>query len=308
MKKKDKIYVAGHTGLAGSALVRALKSKGYSNLLTIPSSGLDLIDQKATRDFFLEEKPDYVFMVAGKSGSIVSNSSYPAEYIYENLMIGANVIDSAYKAKVKKLLYIGCSCLYPKICLQPMKESYLFTGPFEVTNEAFSTAKLAGLKMCQAYRRQYKARFISCISDTLYGLKDKFGLEDSHVISALIPRFHKARVKNEKEVIIWGSGNAKRGFLYVDDFADACIFLMLNHDSPEPINIGSGEGTAISELAEAIKRATGFKGKLKFDSSKPEGAKEKYLDTSSLKTLGWKSKTTLKQGLAETYQWYLRNI
>lgn len=305
MRKTDKIYIAGHTGLVGSALVRRLEKDGYTNLITKTHSELDLNDEKAVKDFFEGEKPDYVFLAAGKVGGIVANDTHPAGFIYENLKIQTNVIHSSWETKVKKLLYLGCSCLYPRNCSQPMREEYLLTGPFEPTNEAYSVAKLAGLKMCQAYNHQYKTSFICCIAENLYGPNDKLDLENSHVIPAMIMKFHSAKVKKEPNVVIWGSGKPRRGFLYVDDLVGACLFLMKNYNSSEIINVGSGVDISIRELAEIIKEIVGFTGEIKFDTTKPNGMPKKLLDSSKISFLGWRSKTSLKEGLEKTYRWWL---
>lgn len=305
MRKEDKIYIAGHTGLVGSSLTQQLQKDGYANLVTRKHPELDLADEKAVQDFFAQEKPDYVFLAAGKVSGIIANDIYPAEFIYENLKIQTNVIHYSYKFGVKKLLYIGCSCLYPRDCPQPMKEEYLLTGPFEPTNEAYSVAKLAGLKMCQAYNKQYKTNFICCIAENLFGPNDKFDLENSHVIPALIKKFHRAKIEKKIRVTIWGTGKPRRGFLYVDDLADACLFLMKNYNSSEIINIGSGVDVSIRKLAELIREIVDFTGNIEFDTTKPDGALKKMLDDTRLKSLGWQPKVSLKQGLIETYSWYL---
>lgn len=307
MRKDSKIYIAGHTGLVGSALVSRLQRDSFTNLILASSSELDLACEEEVKGFFDREKPEYVFIAAGKSGGITANGTYPAEFIYKNIKIQCNIIHSAYISGVKKLLFIGCSCLYPKDCPQPAKEEYLLTGPFEPTNEAFSVAKLAGLKMCQAYNKQYNTNYISCIADTLYGPNDRFNSEDSHVIPALISRFHKAKVEGQSYIIIWGSGRPRRGFLYIDEFADACIFLMEKYNSSEPINVGMGNNISILELSHLVKEIVGFKGETRFDPTKPDGVSRKFLDTSHINALGWRARTLLKEGLSETYRWYLQN-
>lgn len=306
MNKNSKIYIAGHTGLVGSAITCRLIKDGYVNLVTVPSRELNLLDEKAVIDFFNKEKPEYVFFAAGRVGGIVANDTYSGEFIYENLKIQCNILHSAYKIDVRKLLWLGCSCLYPKDCPQPIKEKYLLTGPFEPTNEAYSTAKIAGLKMCQAYRRQYKTDFICGISDNLYGPNDNFNSGDSHVIPALIKRFHTAKINGESSVTIWGSGKPRRGFLYVDDLADACIFLMLNYNSIESINIGQGSDVSISELAKTIQDVVNFKGSIQFDSTKPDGMPRKFLDTTNINSLGWRPKKSFREGLEDTYKWYIQ--
>lgn len=305
MKFTDRIYIAGHTGLLGSALVNRLLKEGYGSLILKTKEELDLRVAGAVEKTFKEEKPDYVFLAAGKSGGIISNSRYPAEYIYENLMIHSNIIHFAWKFNVKKLIYIGCSCLYPRNSLQPMKEEYLLTGPFESTNEPYSVAKLAALKMCQAYNKQYKTNFISCISGNLFGTNDNFDLIDAHVIPALIMKFHIAKLKSEQNVIIWGTGKPKREFVYAHDLADACLFLMNDYDSDEVINIGSSDILSIKEIAEMLKGIVGFKGELIFDLNKPDGMPEKILDSTRIMKLGWKPSTGIRRGLEETYNWFL---
>lgn len=308
MRKDDKIYVAGHTGLVGSALMGRLKKDGFTNLLTKTLSELNLTDQQAVSTFFEGEKPEYVFLSAGKVGGIIANNTYPAEFIYENLMIQCNVIHSAWKANVKKLLFLGCACMYPRDCAQPMKEEYLLSAPIEPTNESYSIAKIAGLKMCQSYNRQYKTNFISCITTNLFGPNESFDLQTSHVIPALIRKFHEAKVKKELYVTIWGTGKPIREFMYVDDIVDACIFLMENYNDSEFINIGTGVEISISELAGLIREVVGFKGDIKFDVSKPDGTPRKSLDSTRLNSLGWRSKVDLKTGIKNTYHWYLQYL
>lgn len=307
MKKNDKIYIAGHTGLVGSSLIRHLKRKGYNNIIFKSKSELNLQKEEEVEKFLKEEKPDCIYLTAGRVGGISANVNYPAEFIYENLKIHCNVIHNAYKTGVKKLLYFGCSCLYPAGCPQPVKEEYLLTGRFEPTNEAYSVAKLAGLKMCQAYNHQYGTNFICCVADNIYGPNDNFNMEDSHVIPALIMKFHNAKVKKNPEVTIWGTGKPRRGFLYIDDLSEASIFLMLNYNSSKIVNIGSGVDVSIRELSEIIKVVVGFTGKIKFDTGKPDGMLKKGLDVQKLNSLGWCAKTTLNDGLINTYNWYLQN-
>lgn len=307
MDKDSKIYVAGHTGLVGSAIVRNLQSKGYTNIITRTHKELDLTNQEAVRKFFEEERPEYVFLAAAKVGGIRANSTYPADFIYENLMIECNVIKAAHDYKVKKLLFLGSSCIYPKMAPQPIKEEYLLSGYLEPTNEAYAIAKIAGLKMCQYFKRQYGDNFISCMPTNLYGPNDNFDLENSHVIPALIRKFHEAKIENKPYVEIWGTGTPRREFLYVDDMADACVFLMENYDGEETVNVGTGKDVTIRELAEIISKVVGYKGELKFDTSKPDGTPRKLLDVSKLNELGWKYKVELVDGIRKTYEWFLEN-
>jgi GDP-L-fucose synthase len=307
MRKDEKIFITGHTGLIGSALLCKLKEEGYSNLLFRTRNELDLGHEKVVADFFEIEKPDYVFLAAGKSGGIFANSNFPAELIYENIRIESNVIHYAYKVGVKKLLYIGCSCLYPQNCPQPMKEDYLLTGLFEPTNEMFSIAKLTGLKLCQAYNRQYNTNFICCITENLFGPNDKFDSKWGHVIPALIEKFHKAKIKKNDNIVVWGTGEPKRSFVYIEDAADALIFLMENYNSTEYINIGANLEISIAELASLIKNIVGFEGEIIFDASKPNGMPRKILDIERFLRLGWRPQFSLTQGIKKTYDWYLRN-
>lgn len=303
MKKKSSIYVAGHKGLVGSAIVKKLKLQGYKNIITRTHKELDLVDKKKVESFFAKEKPEFVFLAAAKVGGIYANNTYPAEFIYQNLMIQTNVIDLSYKYGVKKLLFLASSCIYPKTCKQPIKEEYLFTGPIELTNEAFAVAKLAGIKMCQAYNRQYGTNFISVIAANVYGVNDRFD-ENAHVISSLIKNFHEAKVKGQQAVTIWGSGRPKRDFLYVDDLADACLFLIKNYNSSEIINVGTGIETSIKELAGLVRQITGFKGKVIYDTTKPDGNPRRFLDSSKINVLGWGPNVVLNKGLRLTYDWY----
>ena len=307
MDLSSKIYVAGHRGLVGSAIVRVLQKQGFDNLVLRAHSELDLLDQKAVADFFQKEKPEYVFLAAAKVGGILANKTYPADFIYQNLQVQDNVIHNSYLHGVKKLLFLGSSCIYPRNCPQPIKEEYLLTGPLEPTNEPYAIAKIAGIKMCQSYNRQYGANFISVMPTNLYGPNDNFDLENSHVLPALIRKFHEAKINNQNEVAVWGTGTAKREFLHVDDLADTCVFLMQNYNDSEIINIGTGEDISIKDLAEIIKEITGFAGEIIWDTSKPDGTPRKLLDVSRLHNLGWKHKINLVEGLRTTYEWYRHN-
>ena len=310
MQPGDKIYVAGHRGLVGSALVRNLQAKGYGNIVTRTHAELDLTDQAAVRRFFVEEKPDHVFLAAAKVGGILANNTYPADFIYQNLMIQSNIIHAAYQNGAKKLLFLGSSCIYPKLAPQPMREDYLLTGPLEPTNEPYGVAKIAGIKMCGAYNRQYGTNYISVMPTNLYGPGDNYDLNSSHVMPALIRKMHEARLRGDREVEVWGSGTPRREFLYSDDMADACVFLMENHDARatgEFVNIGVGHDITIRQLAEFAAKTVGFAGELAFDTSKPDGAPQKLLDVSRLSALGWRAKTTLEQGMALAYQDFLRH-
>ena len=304
MDKNAKIYIAGHRGLVGSAIVRKLQSLGYTNFLTRTSRELDLRSQAAVAEFFEQEKPDYVFLAAAKVGGIMANSTYGAEFIYDNIMIQTNIIHNSYKNGVKKLLFLGSSCIYPKFAPQPMKEEYLLTGELEPTNEPYAIAKITGIKMCQAYNRQYGTNYISVMPTNLYGPNDNFDLETSHVLPAMIRKFHEAKVNNSPEVVLWGTGSPKREFLHVDDLADACIFLMNNYTDPGIVNIGTGEDLTIKELAEMIKDIVGFEGKITWDSSKPDGTPRKLLDVSRLNRLGWKVKIEFEEGIYSVYEWF----
>jgi len=307
MKKESLIYVAGHESFLGAALVRKLRGLGYDNLLLCKEKEENFLRQGQIKEFFDKNAPEYVFLSKEKSGGILVNSSYPAEFIYENLSVQTNAIDAAYKSKVKKLLFFGSSCTYPKMCPQPMKEEYLLTGSPESTSEAYAIAKIAGIKMCQAYNKQYGTKFISIIPANLFGPGDDFDLETSHVLPALIRKFHAAKISNLKQVAIWGSGSPKREFLYVDDFADACIFLMNTYKGSEVINAGSGRGISVKELALMIKDIVGFEGEIVFDKSKPDGMPIKILDSEKIKNLGWKPKYTFDCALRETYEWFRLN-
>lgn len=304
MDTQSKIYIAGHTGLVGSALVRRLTQDGYSNLLTVTRRDLDLTSQAGVNDFFQSEKPEYVFAAAARVGGIHANNSYPAEFIYNNIQMQTNIIHAAWENKVNKLVFLGSSCIYPKFAPQPMKEEHLLTGELEPTNESYAIAKIAGIKMCQAYRKQYGFNAISLMPTNLYGSDDNFDLENSHVLPALIRKFHEAKIEGQESVTIWGSGSPKREFLHVDDLAEACVFLMNNYDSDSIVNIGAGKDISIKELAELIKDIVGFEGVLELDSSKPDGPPQKLLDVSKLDGMGWHAKTSLEDGIRTTYQWY----
>jgi len=309
ISREARIYVAGHRGLVGSAIVRRLEGAGFRNLILRTSQELDLRDQARVKEFFEREKPEYIFLAAARVGGILANMTYPAHFIYDNLMIQSNVIHQAFKTEVKKLLFLGSSCIYPKFAPQPMKEEYLLTGPLEPTNEPYAVAKIAGIKMCQAYNRQYGTNFICAMPTNLYGPNDNFDLETSHVIPALIRKFHEAKINGAKSVVVWGTGTPRREFLYVDDLADACLFLMENCDAQhaEIINVGTGEDITIKELAEMIKNIVGFNGEIIFDPSKPDGTPRKLLDIGRIKELGWRPKTTLEDGLRATYEYFFQN-
>lgn len=305
MEKNSRIYVAGHRGLAGSSIVRKLRSEGYANLILRTHKELDLEIQKDVNEFFEKERPEYLFLAAAKVGGILANNTYPADFIYNNLIIEANVIQAAYKYGVKKLIFLGSSCIYPKYAPQPMKEEYLLTGELEPTNEPYAVAKIAGIKLCQSYNRQYCTNFLSVMPTNLYGLNDNFNLETSHVLPALIRKFHEAKQNAEKNVTVWGTGSPRREFLYVDDLADACVFLMNNYNGSDIVNIGTGEDVTIRELAETISDVMGFDGEIQWDAAKPDGTPRKLLDVSKIQGIGWKSKVGLKEGITETYKWYL---
>ena len=302
MKNSDKIYIAGHNGLVGSAIVRALQNKGYINLIYKSSKELDLRNQSAVDNFVEQERPEFIFLSAGKVGGIVANNSYRAEFLFDNLMMAANVMYAAHINNVTKLLYLGSSCIYPKMALQPIKEEYLLTGILEQTNEPYAIAKIAGIKLAQAYKDQYGHNFISAMPTNMYGLNDNYHPENSHVLPALIRRFHEAKIENREEVIIWGTGSPKREFLYADDLAEACIFLMQSYNDREIINVGCGEDISIKELAETIKSIVGYQGKLNFDTSRPDGTPRKLLDVSKLHSLGWKHTISLEEGISRAYQ------
>lgn len=303
----SKIYVAGHNGLVGSAILRNLKSKGYNNFVLKSHNELDLLKQEDVEAFFDAEKPEYVFLAAAKVGGINANNTYPAQFIYENLMIQNNIINSSYKSGVKKLLFLGSSCIYPKLAPQPIKEEYLLSGYLEPTNEAYAIAKIAGLKMCRFYNMQYGTNYISVMPTNLYGPQDNFDLQNSHVLPALLRKLHEGKAGGEQCVEIWGTGKPLREFLHVDDMADACVYLMENYNGDEFVNIGTGEEVSIKELAEIVKRVVGFEGELVFDASKPDGTPRKLLDVTKLESLGWKYRIKLEDGIRDTYNWYLNN-
>ena len=316
MNLNDKIYIAGHRGLVGSAIVRQLEGRGFTNLLMRTHKELDLTNQAEVQTFFIQENPDYVILAAAKVGGIHANSTYPAEFIYQNMMIEANVINAAYENKVKRLLFLGSTCIYPKAVEQPMREDALLTDTLEPTNEPYALAKIAGIKLCESYNRQYGTDFRSVMPTNLYGINDNFHPENSHVIPALMRRFHEAKINNDKEVVVWGTGKAMREFLYVDDMAEASLFVlelnekmyqantksMLSH-----INIGTGEDVIIREMAETMKKVIGFEGELVFDTTKPDGPPRKLIDVSRLSSMGWKYSTILQKGLEITYHWYLKH-
>lgn len=307
MNRNDKIYVAGHRGMVGSAMVRKLRQEGFDHIIVRTSSELDLRCQQAVETFFEQEKPDYVFLSAAKVGGIMANNSYRAEFLYDNLMIQGNVIHAAYRNKVNKLLFLGSSCIYPKLAAQPLKEEYLLTGLLEHTNEPYAIAKIAGIKMCDAYRHQYGCNFISVMPTNLYGPNDNYDLNNSHVLPALIRKFHEAKINDLHRVVIWGSGTPRREFVHVDDLADACYFLMQEYNEPGLINIGVGEDITIKELALLIKEIVGYEGAIEHDLTKPDGTPRKLLDVSRLHALGWKARTGLKEGITEVYKTYARN-
>jgi GDP-L-fucose synthase len=307
MKKNSKIYVAGHRGLVGSAIIRELTKNGYTNIITKAHKKLDLLDGIAVTDFFEKEKPEYIFLAAARVGGILENDTYPAEFIYQNLQIQNNIIHNSYVNNAKKLLFLGSSCIYPRDCAQPIKEEYLLSGPLEKTNEAYAVAKIAGIKMCQSYNKQYGTSYISVMPTNLYGPNDNFDLNSSHVMPALIRKFHEAKLANKKEVVIWGTGSPKREFLHVNDMANACIFLMENYSENAIVNIGTGEDVRIIDLAEIVKDAVEFQGKIINDTTKPDGTPRKLLDVSRLHKLGWEHKIELEQGIKDTYAWFLRN-
>lgn len=307
MNKNSKIYVAGHAGMVGSAVVRELKKEKFNNLILKTRNELDLFDQQLVRAFFDKEKPEYVIDCAAKVGGILANDEYSADFIYQNLVIQNNIIHNSHLAGVRKLLFLGSSCIYPRDCPQPIKENYLLTGLLEKTNDSYAIAKIAGIKMCQSYNKQYKTNFISVMPTNLYGPNDNFDLQNSHVLPALIRKFHEAKINNKHEVVIWGTGSPKREFLHVDDLADACLFLMNNYNDGEIINIGTGEDITILELSKLIKKVVGFKGEITNDTTKPDGTTQKLLDVSKINKLGWKYKITLERGIADTYKWFLEN-
>lgn len=301
MEKTSKIYVAGHTGMVGSAILRKLQKQGYVNIVTRTSAQLDLRNQQRVTQFFEEQQPEYVFVAAAKVGGILANNIYKADFLYDNLQIQTNIIHQAYKTGVAKLLFLGSSCIYPKMAPQPLQEESLLTGPLEPTNEPYALAKLAGIKMCQSYRHQYQCNFICALPTSIYGINDNYHPENSHVLPALIRRFHEAKLEHLPFVTIWGTGKPKREFLFVDDLADACYFLMQNYNEADVINIGTGEDKSISELVEYVKQVVGYEGEIQKDLSKPDGTPRKVLDVSKIKQLGWKEQVSLADGLNKTY-------
>jgi len=307
MEKHAKIFIAGHRGLVGSAITRALTKRGFNNLILKTHKELDLLDQKAVARFFKKEKPEYVFLAAAKVGGIMANSTHPASFIYENLAIQNNVIHNAYLSGVKKLLFLGSSCIYPRLAPQPIKEESFMTGPLEPTNRAYAVAKIAGIVMCQSYNKEYGTNFISVMPTNLYGQNDNFDLENSHVLPALIRKFHDAKTANKDTITLWGTGVVLREFLFVDDCVDACIFLMKHYSSGEIINISAGKNVTIKKLAELVKKTVGFKGEILWDSTKPDGMPKKLLDWSRISNLGWKPSVSLEDGLKETYNWFKSN-
>ncbi len=304
MRNNDKIFVAGHRGLVGSAITRCLIKSGYDNLLLRDRTELDLENQANVRAFFEREKPSYVFLAAAKVGGIMANSTQPAEFIYNNILIQVNVIDAAWRSNVKKLLFLGSSCIYPRECPQPIKEEYLLTGPLEKTNEPYAIAKIAGIKMCEAYNTQYKTNFVSVMPTNLYGPEDNFDLQSSHVLPALIRKIHEAKMATSPSVTVWGTGKPKREFLHVDDLAEACVFVMRSQIT-EMVNIGSGVDVSIEEVARVICQVVGYKGDLVFDTTKPDGTPRKLLDVSLLRKYGWEAKIKLTDGIADAYKWFL---
>jgi len=316
MNLNDKIYIAGHRGLVGSAIIRQLESRGFTNLLIRTHKELDLTNQAQVQNFFKKEQPDYVILAAAKVGGIYANNTYPADFIYQNMMIEANVINSAYESKVKRLLFLGSTCIYPKAVEQPMREDALLTGVLEPTNEPYALAKIAGIKLCESYNRQYDTDFRSVMPTNLYGINDNFHPENSHVIPALMQRLHQAKINNDEKVIVWGTGNAMREFLYVDDMVQASLFVLELDDetykaNTQPmlshINVGTGKDVTIKEMAETMKEVVGYKGKFIFDITKPDGMPRKLVDVTKLENMGWKYTTNLKEGLKKTYKWYLSN-
>ena len=308
MEKNAKIYVAGHRGLVGSAIVRSLERNGYTNVIGRTHSELDLLDQVAVRDFFEKEKPEYVVLAAAKVGGINANNTSPADFAYENMQIQCNVIKCCHDYKVKKLLFLGSTCIYPRMAEQPIVEDALLTGPLETTNEAYAIAKISGLEMCKFFKRQYGDNFISCMPTNLYGPHDNYELTGSHVLPAMIRKFHEAKINNNPEVVLWGTGSPLREFLYVDDMADACVFLLENYDGEQHVNIGTGKELTIKELAETVKRVVGFEGNIVWDSSMPDGTPRKLTDVTKLHSLGFTHKVDLEEGVQKAYQWFKENI
>jgi len=307
MDKTAKIFVAGHRGMVGSAIVRELQIQGYKNIVTKTRLELDLIDQKAVRDFFAQEKPEYVFLSAAKVGGIEANRTQQGAFTYENLQIQNNIIHNSYLNDVKRLVFLGSSCIYPRMAPQPIKEEYLLTGALEPTNYGYAIAKIAGVKMCEAYRDQYGCDFIALMPTNLYGINDNFDLNGSHVLPALLRKFHEAKIEEKPVVEVWGSGTPMREFLYVDDLAKACVFAMNNKKVAGLTNIGTGEDVTIAELAKLIKKIIGYNGEIKFDATKPDGTPRKCMDVSKINSLGWRAQISLEEGIAKVYEWYLKN-
>lgn len=305
MRPDGRVYVAGHRGLVGSSITRRLRSEGFDDLLLPTRTELDLTDAAAVDEFFDSERPEYVFLAAAKVGGILANATYPADFLHENLAMELNVIGAAHRHGAKKLLFLGSSCIYPKHAPQPIKEEYLLTGPLEPTNEAYAVAKIAGIKLCQAYNAQHGTNFISAMPTNLYGPGDNFDLKTSHVLPALLRKFHEAKEREEPYVTVWGSGTPRREFLHVDDLASACVHLMRVYSGGDPVNVGTGEDVSIAELAGLVHQVTGYEGGISYDTSKPDGTPRKLLDVGRLRTLGWEPRTPLKRGVAETYDWYL---
>ncbi len=307
LKPDARVFVAGHRGLVGSAILRRFEAEGFSQILTATREQLDLRDQAAVNYWFRANRPDFVFLVAGTVGGILANSTRPAEFIYDNMMIHATVVHAAHLFPVKRLLYLGSSCIYPRECPQPMKEEHLLSGPLEETNEPYAVAKIAGIKLCQSYRQQYGCDFISAMPTNLYGPNDNFSLTSSHVLPALIRRFHDAQVEGRKEMVVWGTGSPRREFLHVDDLADACLFVARHYDQAEHINVGTGEDLTIRELAEMVRDLVHPEAQLTFDTSKPDGTPRKLLDVSRLHDLGWRHRIGLREGVESSYRWFLEN-
>lgn len=308
MKLESKIYVAGHTGLVGSAIIRTLTANGFTNIITADFNQLDLRRQADVEAFFVQNKPEYVFLAAAKVGGIHANNTFPAEFLYDNLMIEANIIHSAFLNKVEKLLFLGSSCIYPKFAPQPIKEEYLLTNSLEPTNEAYAIAKITGIELCKFYRRQYGVNFISAMPTNLYGINDNFDLQSSHVLPALIRKFHEAKINHSPEVVMWGTGSPMREFLYVEDLADALLHLMLNYNDESHVNVGTGEDISIADLSNLVKKIVGYQGTIVNDLSKPDGTPRKLLDVSLLKQSGWTYKTSLEDGIDTVYKWYLQKL
>lgn len=305
MNRDSKVYVAGHRGLVGSALLRRLEADGYARVLTRTREELDLTDARAVDEFFAAQRPEYVFLAAAKVGGILANATYPADFLRDNLAVELAVIDAAYRHGAKKLLFLGSSCIYPKFAPQPLREEYLLTGELEPTNEPYAVAKIAGIKLCEAYRKQYGADFISAMPTNLYGPGDNFDPKGSHVLPALIRKFHEAKAGGEPRVDVWGTGRPRREFLHVDDLADACVYLMLHYSGDQTVNVGTGEDISISGLAEMVGEVVGYDGSISYDPSKPDGTPRKLLDVEKLRALGWRAKTPLREGIEQTYAWFL---